>query len=83
MNRFSTYIDAARLARMMLVQAEGNLQKGNTDKAVRDTIGAMKMFMTSMNNIASLLREPRRKIKLTHERKKTIKSVDDSSRNQV
>lgn len=84
MNRFSTYLSAQSLAKSLLIQAEDFARKGETDKAVRDTIKAMQAFMTSMNNIASLLREPRRKIRFAHERKKRpVKNVAVSSNDGV
>ena len=73
MNRFTTYLRAQNLAKLLLTQAEELARKGETDRAVRDTIKAMQAFMTSMNNIASLLREPRRKVRFAHERKKSKK----------
>lgn len=88
MNRFKTYLDSARLAKSLLIQAQLNLDKGQVNKAVRDTISAMQSFTTAMNNIGSLLKEPRRKIKLAHERKPIVRKpvvvpVVESSNDKV
>ena len=61
MNRFGTYLGTMRLTKLYLIQAEELLAKGNEKAAIRDTIRAMFEFVTCLNNLASMLKEPRRR----------------------
>jgi hypothetical protein len=60
MNRFGTYLQTMKLTKLYLTQAEEFLSKGNEKAALRDTIHAMNEFVTCLNNLASMLKEPRR-----------------------
>jgi hypothetical protein len=60
-NNFGSYIAGQRLARMILMQAEDESNRGETAKAVRDIIKAQKEFMVATNNFATLLFQSRRK----------------------
>jgi len=53
-NRFGTYLQSQKLAKLLIVQAKNNLQRGNDHKALRDTIEAMQTFFTCTNCLASL-----------------------------
>lgn len=61
MNRFTNYLESQKLAKILLVQAEQELEKGDVKKALRDALRANREFMTATNNIASLFFERRRK----------------------
>ena len=61
MNRFTNYIESQKLAKHFMLVAEESATKGDTDKAVKNLVSAMREQMTACNNIASLYFEHRKK----------------------
>lgn len=61
MNRFKSYLDSQKLAKMLLLQAREELEYSRMEPAIRDLIKAVEYQMTACNNIASLHFESRKK----------------------
>lgn len=61
MNRFKNYLDSAKLAKILLRQAEEHERRGEQQAAFRRTREAVNYLLTAMNNLASLFFQKARK----------------------
>lgn len=61
MNSLSNYFAAAKLAKMLLIQAEDNAGRGKLDKAVRDMVMAIREMLVAQNNVAAIAFKSRRR----------------------
>lgn len=62
-NRFSTYLQSQKLAKLHLCEAEILEMKGEHKKAFDHLLKGVREFITATNCIASLAFEPRKKIR--------------------
>lgn len=60
MNRFTNYLESQKLAKHFLMLADDEAKNGETAKAARHLVLAVKNQMTACNNIASLYFERRK-----------------------
>lgn len=72
-NNFGTYIAGMKLAKMILMQAEDEANRGETAKAVRDLIKSHREFMAATNNFATMLFQSRRKSRKNRKVKKGVR----------
>jgi hypothetical protein len=63
MNRLSNYFAAAKLAKLLLIQADEDAKHGKIDRALRNMNQAIREVLTAQNNIASIAFNPRKKVR--------------------
>jgi hypothetical protein len=75
MNPVTNYTTGLRLAKLYMIQAEEALQRHDTEKAVKNLIGAVRSYMVVTNNLSQIAfkwKRPKSKTLPTKKRKATL-----------